>query len=258
MAVTKLDYIPGSYEAITDEPLDDTPVLNTWYHFTIEGWSHAMSDIALKQGGSVIPTSAYELTIDTKYTAREVSESGKTLYGLWRIVDGTYDAIATTISGNNFASYVSNENVQAQIDAIPPIPTIPTSYVFASIASQIFADTTPFFPNITESVDNDNEFTANTFTAKVAGLFSAKFSGSLFFNGTTGVNQRQEIDILKNGSSISMAGWEGAESRTVDLCTTIDIELAVGETLTFSCVANSAVSYENKILEGRISITQLR
>ena len=168
------------------------------------------------------------------------------------------DTTAPTATEEETIREQKRKDVQAQIDAIPPIPTIPTSYVFASIASQIFADTTPFFPNITESVDNDNEFTANTFTAKVAGLFSAKFSGSLFFNGTTGVNQRQEIDILKNGSSISMAGWEGTESRTVDLCTTIDIELAVGETLTFSCVANSVVSYENKILEGRISITQLR
>lgn len=116
MAVAKLDYIPGDFEGLTDEPLDDSPVLNTWYHFTINGWSHVFSDIVLKQGGTPLPGAAYELEIDTKYTEREVSESGKTIYGLWRIVDGTYDEIATTISGNNFASYVSNENTQSQLD----------------------------------------------------------------------------------------------------------------------------------------------
>jgi len=109
MAITKFNYVPGAYEAITDEPLDDSPVLNTWYYFEINGWSHVISDVVLKQGGTPLPGTAYELTVDTKYTNLENGESGKTLYGLWRIVDGTYDLIATTVSGNNFGSYVDNE-----------------------------------------------------------------------------------------------------------------------------------------------------
>jgi hypothetical protein len=120
MAVTKLNYVPGASETLTNEPLDDLPVLNTWYYFAIDGWSHVMSDIVLKQSGSPIPGTAYELTIDDKYTDLEADESGKTLYAMWRIVDGTYDLIATTLSGSNFGTYVDNERVQAKLDLIQP------------------------------------------------------------------------------------------------------------------------------------------
>jgi len=117
MAITQYNYSPGVYEAITDEALDDSPVLNTWYYFAVDGWDHTISNVVLKQGGSAIPESAYELTIDQKYTDSEENESAKTLYAMWRIVDDSYDLIATTVSGNNFGSYVDNENIKAQLDA---------------------------------------------------------------------------------------------------------------------------------------------
>lgn len=117
MPITKRNYQPGVYEAITDEPLDDVaPVLNTWYYFKVDGWSHVLSDVVLKQSGTPIPGTAYELTEDEKYTDREAGESGKTLYGKWRIVDVAYDLIATTISANNFGSYVDNEAIKKKFD----------------------------------------------------------------------------------------------------------------------------------------------
>lgn len=119
MAITQLNYSPGIYEVITDEALDGLPVLNTWYYLKIDGWSHVISDIVLKQGGTPLPGAAYELTVDTKYTDREVNESGKTLYAKWRIVNGTYDLIATTVSGNNFGTYVDNETVKSKLAALP-------------------------------------------------------------------------------------------------------------------------------------------
>lgn len=124
MALTRLNYEPGVFEAATDETLDDSPVLNTWYNFSIDEWKHVFSDIVLKQGGTAIPTSAYELSIDTKYTDREAGESGKTLYAQWRIVDNTYAGITTTISGNNFGTYVDNETVKSKIDATKTLTNV--------------------------------------------------------------------------------------------------------------------------------------
>jgi hypothetical protein len=118
MAITQYNYSPDTYEAITDEALDDSPVLNTWYYFEIDGWKHTISDVVLKQAGVELPTSAYELTIDQKYTDSEENESGKTLYAMWRIVDGSYDLIATTVSGNNFGSYVDNETIAGKLDTL--------------------------------------------------------------------------------------------------------------------------------------------
>lgn len=125
MALTRLNYAPGQYETCTNETLTPaSPVLNTWYHFEIGDWKHLLSDIVLKQGGSAIPAAAFELAEDTKYTAREATESGKTIYAKWRIVDGDYDAIATTVSGNNFGSYIDNEKLDARLDALEEIKTI--------------------------------------------------------------------------------------------------------------------------------------
>lgn len=119
MALTRFNYQPGQYETCTDETLvPASPVLNTWYNFEIGDWKHAISDVVLKQGGLAIPTSAYELAIDTKYTAREVGESDKTIYAKWRIVDATYDEIATTVSGNNFGTYIDNAKLDSRLDAL--------------------------------------------------------------------------------------------------------------------------------------------
>jgi hypothetical protein len=119
MALTRFNYQPGQYETCTDETLiPASPVLNTWYNFEIGDWKHALSDVVLKQSGVAIPTSAYELAIDTKYTAREVGESGKTVYAKWRIVNATYDEIATTVTGNNFGTYIDNAKLDSRLDAL--------------------------------------------------------------------------------------------------------------------------------------------
>jgi hypothetical protein len=119
MALARFNYQPGQYETCTDETLiPASPVLNTWYNFEIGDWKHAISDVVLKQGGIAIPASAYELAIDTKYTAREAGESGKTVYAKWRIVNATYDEIATTVSGNNFGTYIDNAKLDSRLDAL--------------------------------------------------------------------------------------------------------------------------------------------
>jgi len=119
MALTRFNYNPGQYETCTDETLvPASPVLNTWYNFEIGDWKHAISDVVLKQAGSPIPEAAYELAIDTKYTAREAGESGKTVYAKWRIVNATYDEIATTVSGNNFGTYIDNAKTDSRLDAL--------------------------------------------------------------------------------------------------------------------------------------------
>lgn len=119
MALTRFNYQPGQFEACTDETLTPaSPVLNTWYNFEIGDWKHAISDVVLKQSGSPIPESAYELAIDTKYTTREAGESGKTVYAKWRIVNATYDEIATTVSGNNFGTYIDNAKLDSRLDAL--------------------------------------------------------------------------------------------------------------------------------------------
>ena len=129
MALSKLNYIPGTVEAATDEPLiPASPVLNTWYPFKVGDWEHAFADIVIKQGGSAIPASAYELEIDKRYTAREASATGKTVYSRWRIIDAAYDATATTISGNNFGSYIDNEYLKARFDSIAAPPAADVSY----------------------------------------------------------------------------------------------------------------------------------
>lgn len=117
MAITKLNYVPGESETITDETLSPAaPVIDTWYHFEIGDWSHVMSDIVLKQSATPIPTNAYELAIDTKYTAREAAETGDTLYAMFKITNGTYAGILTTISGENFGTYVDNESIESRFN----------------------------------------------------------------------------------------------------------------------------------------------
>lgn len=116
MAITKLNYVPGAFEAITDEAIEDVPALDTWYYFKLDTWVHLMADIVLKQSAVVIPESAYELTKDTKYTSRETNESAKIVYAKFKITNVTYAGIATTISGSNFGTYVDNEGVQEKLD----------------------------------------------------------------------------------------------------------------------------------------------
>jgi hypothetical protein len=119
MALTRFNYQPGQYETCTDETLvPASPVLNTWYNFEIGQWKYALADVVLKQSGVAIPTSAYELAIDTKYTTKEAGESGKTVYSKWRIVNATYDEIATTVSGNNFGTYIDNAKLDSRLDAL--------------------------------------------------------------------------------------------------------------------------------------------
>ena len=277
MAVIKLDYIPGSYEAITDEPLDDTPVLNTWYHFTIDGWSHAMSDIVLKQGGSVVPTSAYELTIDEKYKAREVSESGKTLYGLWRIVDGTYDAIATTISGNNFASYVSNENVQAQIDAIPtptqsdwaetntadvtyiknkPIP-LTSLFIGNKTSSQSLANNAHTIITWNELTDANSEFISTTFTAKTTGVFSLSANIAVT-KATSSTNHGIVVFFYLNGSPIAKNEFSSVDWTSYGLTLSTVVPLSIGDKIYFDIYTSGTLTATAAYAQARCSIIQIR
>lgn len=118
MPATKLDYVPGAYEALTSETLDDTPVNNTWYHFNLDGWPLAMSDIVLvSDGDTLVLGTDYELAADAGYTSEEVSQSGKTVYAMWRIINASYEGLAVIMSGNNFGSYVSNEAMKDYVDA---------------------------------------------------------------------------------------------------------------------------------------------
>ena len=115
MALSKLNYNPGVSETATDEPLADTPVLNTWYNFRIGNYSHAFADVVLKQAAVALPAAAFELAPDSKYTDAEVGKSDKTIYGMWRIVDAGYAGNATTISGENFGSYLDNEIMERRL-----------------------------------------------------------------------------------------------------------------------------------------------
>jgi hypothetical protein len=148
MAITKLNYVPGAFEAVTAETLDDTPVLNTWYSFTIDGWKHALADVDLIQGGSSIPSAAFEISLDTEYTARETTESGKSIYGAWRIVNATYAGITTSITGYNFGSYVDNEGVNSKIDALETlIPADASELDYDNSTSGLSAD------NVQDAID---------------------------------------------------------------------------------------------------------
>lgn len=110
MAITKRNYIPGDYETFTNESIG-TPVLNTWTPFSLDGLFNfdVADDIVLSQDGSVVPSSAYELKTDSTYTAREKDYSGLTLVKMFRITNASYAGVATTASGKNFGSSVSNE-----------------------------------------------------------------------------------------------------------------------------------------------------
>jgi hypothetical protein len=110
MAITRRNYTPGQYETFTNEPVG-TPVLNTWYPFQLDGLFSfdVADDVILYQGGSPIPSSAYDLSTDATYTAREASFSGLTLVKQFRITNATYAGIATVASGKNFGSAVDND-----------------------------------------------------------------------------------------------------------------------------------------------------
>lgn len=117
MSVSKRNYIRGDYETITAEPVG-SPVLDEWTYFVLDGFfKFEVADVSLSQGGSPIPSSAYELAIDEKWTAEEAKSGGtaSTLYKMFRVTDVTYAGIATTIAGKNFGSMVDNEAVWSVI-----------------------------------------------------------------------------------------------------------------------------------------------
>lgn len=218
MALTRLNYAPGQYETCTNEVLiPSSPVLNTWYHFEIGDWKHLLSDIVLKQGGSAIPAAAFELAEDTKYTAREVTESGKTIYAKWRIVDTDYDAIATTVSGNNFGSYIDNEKLDSRLDALE------------AFDAALDAGEVPY----------DNSSSGLTATDVQAAIDEIQGDASkiVYDNSTSGLaadNIKEAVDELAaavlpwtKGSEVSGLSYTGSDATKVSYFTIADPSTAI-------------------------------
>jgi hypothetical protein len=110
------DIKPGVFETISNVFIG-TFVLNEWTHFKLDGdYKFLLSDIVIKEGGTTIPGSNYEIAPDTKATTQESGLSGKTLYGQIRITNITYTGVELNVSGSNFGSYVSNESNVEYID----------------------------------------------------------------------------------------------------------------------------------------------
>ncbi len=113
MSIDRMNYIPGQSETISAVSVG-YPVLNEWTYFKLDGhFKFEMANVSLSQGGSAVPTAAYELAIDNTWTENEADYSGDTLYAMFRIIDDTYDAIETFVSGKNYGSMVDNEAVKS-------------------------------------------------------------------------------------------------------------------------------------------------
>lgn len=143
MPLSKLDYIPGDYDAVSSQAMDDIPINNTWYHFSVDGFKHAMSDLVLvSDGDTLVLGTDYELATDTNYTSEESGQSGKTVYAMWRIINDVYEGLTMTVSGNNFGAYISNEVIEnrhgyVQLESTVQNPTGSQAYALPVLSADI-------------------------------------------------------------------------------------------------------------------------
>lgn len=129
MAVTKRNYVPNEYEAITTESIGSL-VIDTWSYFELDSYyKFLVSDVVITYSGGTVPSSAYELQVDSKYTSSETGLTDKTLYGMIKITNATYAGTELFVTGNNFGTYTDNEATVAYINSLVANP-IPAGLVF--------------------------------------------------------------------------------------------------------------------------------
>ena len=217
MAITRRNYTPGQYENFTNEPVG-TPVLNTWYTFQLDGLFSfdVANDVILYQGGSPIPTSAYELSTDATYTAREVDFSGLTLVKMFRITNATYAGIATTASGKNFGSAVDNDLAYSlYVAALASAAAVVSRYTYTG--SDTWTTETDKYSSIHvfSGLSADATFTITDGGGDERNKFTVKNADSTYkiivTDGTYPywVMPGQSVDFYENSGLVwASAGWE--------------------------------------------------
>ena len=115
-----LDYIPGQSEAVTDQEIDAIAI-STPTFFEIEPnepWPFILADVSITNGSTtLILGTDYTLIPNAKYTEREASLSGKTIYSGLTIINATYAGIPLYVTALNFGTYTSNNAVREYVES---------------------------------------------------------------------------------------------------------------------------------------------
>jgi hypothetical protein len=116
MAVTKLNYVPGEFEAVTAEASGVITFGASQYFVLLDSFKFVLADVAAYADGVLMLPSEYTLYTDVKYTNLESTRSTKTLYAKIEVTNAAHDGKALTVDGNNFGSYTDNEAVDEVVN----------------------------------------------------------------------------------------------------------------------------------------------